>query len=112
MRFMFVFCLLCAVNTFVFPTLQRSFQIAGEWGAYALDSSLLEIMVGSFSTTSDLSEGEVDNLSEDMGFLSSGSASLYYSFDLDNSKNKISIQHHLLNPFLEKSTPPPRLCRG
>jgi hypothetical protein len=104
---MFVFCLLCAVNTIVFPTFQRSFQIAGHWGAYALNSSL-EIMVAGFSTTGDLTEGEVDDLSEDTEFLSSASAFLYHSFDLDNSKTKIPLQQHLLlNPFLEKSTPPP-----
>jgi hypothetical protein len=113
MRFVFVFCVLSAFNTLLFPTFQRSFQIAGQAGAYALDCSLLEIIAGTFSPASDATDEEVDDLSEDVEFLSCGSAFLYPSFDLDNSKNKIQTQQHaLLNPFLEKSTPPPRLHRS
>ena len=112
MRVMFVFCILCAVKTIVLPSFQ-SLQIAGQWGAYSLDSSFLEIMVGGFSATGDVTDEEVDDQSEDMEFPSSGSAFLHYSFGLDHSKNKVPAQQHLLlNPFLEKSTPPPRLCRG
>lgn len=77
-------------------------------GDYALDSSLLEIIVGTISLASDVTDDEVDDLSENIEFLSSGSTFLYHSIDLDNSKNKIPFQQHpLLNPFLEKSTPPP-----
>jgi hypothetical protein len=104
---MFVCCVLCAFNTLVFPTFQRSFQLAGQVGTYAIDSSLLEILVGTLSLANGVTDQGADDWAENSEFLSTSSTSLHFPFDLDCSRNKIPVQDLLLDPFLEKSTPPP-----